>query len=139
MFAALFVFEAALLLWSGVIRRDLAFSPVSASWTRFGWLLTIYALAYPLINIVEHGSVTRIPTFGLPCPTTIFTAGLLLRASSLPRLLVIVPIAWSVIGGSAAFLLGVPTDYALPVAGASLAVLALRTPKVSAPRAVNLA
>jgi len=30
---------------------------------------------------VEHGSVLKIPTFGLPCPTTIFTAGLFLLAA----------------------------------------------------------
>jgi len=42
---------------------------------------------------------------------------------------VIVPIIWSAIGGSAAFLLGVSADYALPVAGAALAVFAWQKPK----------
>jgi Family of unknown function (DUF6064) len=75
---------------------------------------------------VEHGSVLKIPTFGLPCPTTIFTAGLLLLAAPHSRTLAIVPIVWSVVGGSAAFLLGVSADYALPVAGAALAMFELQ-------------
>jgi hypothetical protein len=89
----------------------------------------LYALLYPAITIAEHGSVVRVPTFALPCPTTIFTAGVLLLASPPWRPLAIVPIMWSVIGGSAAFLLGVRADYALPVAGASLALFALQKPK----------
>lgn len=32
---------------------------------------------------------------------------------------------WSLVGGSAAFLLGVPADYALPIAGVALAIWAL--------------
>jgi hypothetical protein len=34
----------------------------------------------------------------------------------------IVPVLWSAIGGSAAFVLGVHADYALPLAGLALAV-----------------
>jgi hypothetical protein len=106
-------------------------------WTRVGRLLTVYALAYPLINVIEHGSITRVPTFGLPCPTTIFSAGLLLRASSPPKRLLIVPIIWSAIGGSAAFLFEIHADYALPVAGAALAAFAWPRPKTSIASAVS--
>jgi hypothetical protein len=35
--------------------------------------------------------------------------------------LAIIPIIWSVVGGSAAFSLGVRADYALPIAGLVLA------------------
>jgi len=81
-----------------------------------------YALAYPAINAVQHGGFLRIPTFGVPCPTTILTVGLLMLTSPRWKSLGIVPIIWSVIGGSAACLLGVSADYALPIAGAALAV-----------------
>jgi Family of unknown function (DUF6064) len=80
--------------------------------------------------------VLNIPTFGLPCPTTIFTAGLLLLATRHSRVLAIVPIVWSVIGGSPAFLLGVSADYALPVTGAALAVFELQEWRTSAAKAV---
>jgi hypothetical protein len=99
-------------------------------------VLVAYALLYPVINAVEQVSVLRIPTFGLPCPTTIFTAGLLLLAAPHSRTLAIVPIVWSVIGGSAAFLLGVSADYALPVAGAALAVFELQKAQMSSVNAV---
>jgi hypothetical protein len=128
LFAALFLVQAALFAWAGLIKQDLSFRVSPTPWATLGWILIVYALLYPAINILEHGSITRIPTFGLPCPTTIFTAGLLLRASSPPRSLVIVPIVWSAIGGSAAFLLGVSADYALPVAGAALALFAWHPP-----------
>lgn len=126
LFAAIFLFQAALFFWSGVARRHLSFMPSRTAWTPIGWFLVAYALLYPAINAVEHGSVLKIPTFGLPCPTTIFTAGLLLLAAPHSKTLAIVPIVWSVIGGSAAFLFGVSADYALPVAGVALAAFELR-------------
>ena len=122
LFAAMFLLQAALILWFGVIRAQLSFESRRTAWTPIGFALVAYALLYPAINAVEHGSVLKIPTFGLPCPTTIFTAGLLLLTTSRSRTLAIVPIIWSAIGGSAAFLLGVSADYMLPVAGAVLAV-----------------
>ena len=88
-----------------------------------------YALAYPALNALQHGSIVRIPTFGLPCPTTILTGGLLLLASPRLRILAIVPMIWSAIGGSAAFLLGVSADYALPATGVALAVFELQRPR----------
>jgi hypothetical protein len=38
----------------------------------------------------------------------------------------IVPVIWSAVGGSAAFLLRVPADVALPIAGIALAIFLLR-------------
>jgi hypothetical protein len=46
----------------------------------------------------------------------------LMLAGPRSRLLSIVPVIWSLIGGSAAFFLGVPADYALPIAGIALAI-----------------
>jgi hypothetical protein len=126
LFAAIFLLQAALLFWSGVIREQLSFRSTPTPWTPIGWVLVAYALLYPAINAVEHGSLMRIPTFGVPCPTTIFTAGLLLLATPRKRVLAVVPIAWSAIGGSAAFLLGVSADYVLVVAGAALTVFELQ-------------
>ena len=126
LFATIFLLQAALFFWLGVIRGQLSFSSSRTPWTPMGWFLVAYALLYPAINAVQHGSVLLIPTFGLPCPTTIFTAGLLLLATPRTRALAIVPIVWSVIGGSAAPLLGVSADYALPLAGASLTVFELQ-------------
>jgi hypothetical protein len=131
LFAALFLLQAALFFWFGVIRGHLSFMSSRTAWTPIGWWLVAYALLYPAVNAVEHGSLLKIPTFGLPCPTAIFTVGLLLLAAPRSRSLAIVPIIWSAIGGSAAFLLGVSADYALPVAGAALAVFEFQKPQTS--------
>jgi hypothetical protein len=134
-FAVLFLLQAALFVWCGVVKGRLSFMPSPTAWTSIGWILVAYALLYPAINAVEHGSLLRIPTFGLPCPTTIFTAGLLMMAPR-SRTVAIVPIIWSAIGGSAAVLFGVTADYALPVAGAALAGFELQKARTSFAKAL---
>jgi hypothetical protein len=121
-FAAVFVLEAALIFRTAVIQQRLSFARWRGPWSQVAWLLVAYSLVYPAINAVEHQSVWRIPAFGVPCPTTIFTAGLLMLAAPATWRLSIIPMIWSVVGGSAAFLLGVRADYVLPIAGLALAV-----------------
>jgi hypothetical protein len=82
-----------------------------------GWLLVAYALAgYPAIAFLAGQRYPQVPTFGLPCPTTIFTLGVLLLLAAPPRRLFVVPLIWAAIGTSAALRLGVPEDYGLIVA-----------------------
>jgi Family of unknown function (DUF6064) len=126
LFAAIFLVQAGLFAWFGVMRDQLSFTSRRTAWAPIGWILVAYALAYPAINAVQHHSILRIPTFGLPCPTTILTGGLLLIASPRSRMLTIVPMIWSVIGGSAAILLGVTADLALSITGVALAVFELQ-------------
>jgi hypothetical protein len=137
LFAALFLVEAALLAWWGTIRGSLRFGGEPSAWTPVAWVLVAYALVYPAINAAQHGTFVRIPAFGVPCPTTIFTAGLLMLASPRMPALTIVPILWSAIGGSAAWLLGVHADYALPIAGAALAVSLLSPRRRARPRSTT--
>ncbi|HEY7611262.1 MAG TPA: DUF6064 family protein [Alphaproteobacteria bacterium] len=127
-FGALFIFEALLLLWTGVVRGKLAFRFRGdlASW--IGLALAVFAMAvYPLIGwLLGHGW-PRAPMFGVaPCPLTIFSMGLLLLAERrLPLHLLAIPVLWSLIGGTAAWFLGVTEDLALPVAGLGGLALAL--------------
>ena len=125
-FAALFLLQAALFFWLGVVRGALSFDRWRNAWAPVAWALVAYSLAYPVINAVDHLSLSRIPAFGVPCPTTIFTAGLLMLAAPRSWSLSIIPVIWSVIGGSAAFVLGVRADYALPVAGMALAIFSIQ-------------
>jgi hypothetical protein len=127
-FAALFLVEAVLFLWWSTIRGTLRFVPESSPWAPVAWVLIAYSLVYPAISAAQHGTFVRIPAFGVPCPTTILTAGLLMLATPGVWALSIAPIVWSVIGGSAASLLGVRADYALPIAGVAL-LLSLIFPK----------
>ncbi|HET7618417.1 MAG TPA: DUF6064 family protein [Gemmatimonadaceae bacterium] len=122
LFAALFLVEGTLFLWFGVARRRVSFASRGGTWAVLAWLLIAYSLLYPVINAAQYATWVRIPAFGVPCPTTIFTAGLLILARDAPARLSIVPIVWSVIGGSAASLLGVRADVVLPIAGLALAM-----------------
>ena len=126
LFAALFLGQAVLVFRVGVVQRRLSFAPWGSAWAPWAWGLIVYSLAYPAINALDHRSLLRIPTFGLPCPTTIFTAGVLMLATPRCWSLSVVPVIWAAIGGSATFLLGVSADVALPIAGMALAIFSVR-------------
>jgi uncharacterized membrane protein YhhN len=140
LFAALFVVEAALLMWAGFRRHIDYFS--STGWTRrIGNWLAVYALAYPFLAMAGGHPYPATPTFGVPCPTTIVTiAALLTAARGVPVWLTVIPALWALIGGSASFLLGVPTDYVLLASGFVLVVaVATRITQTPArPMAVRL-
>jgi len=58
------------------------------------------------------------PTFGLPCPTTIFTFGMLaFLRPPYPRYLFVLPLVWVLIASQAAFLFGMVEDLGLLPAG----------------------
>lgn len=134
-FAMLFLVQAALFVWVGIGQRRLSFVPTRNGWTLMAWLLVAYSLVYPAINAVQHLTVSRIPTFGVPCPTTIFTAGFLMFAVPRSWPLAIIPVIWSLVAGSAAVLLDVRADYALPIAGIALAIFSI--PRSSEARTVQ--
>ena len=128
-FAGIFFAQGALFLFAGVVQERMSFARWRNGWSFVAWGLISYSLIYPAINAVDHQSAWRIPTFGVPCPTTIFTAGVLMLGVPRSWRLSVIPMTWSVIGGSAAFLLDVPADYVLPVAGAALAIFTLQKPR----------
>jgi hypothetical protein len=72
-----------------------------------------------MIGILAGHAYGELPMFGItPCPVTIFTFGMfLLTTKPIPRWLLIISFVWSLIGGSAAFLLSVPQDWLLLVSG----------------------
>src|SRR5262245_56542265 len=125
LFAVLFVAEAALLAWYGLVPLRLEFAEEPSAWVLVGYGLVVYGLLYPMIAVVGAEAYPRVPTFGVPCPTTIVTAGVLtLLRGRVPARLAIIPIAWAAIAALAAFLFGVYADLMVAVAGL---VLALRT------------
>ena len=113
LFAALFVVQGLLFAacaWRGTLR----FGRHGAG-AALGWALALYALvAYPLLGLYAGHGYPRVPLFVVtPCPLVLFTFGMLLLAVRVPGWLLVVPVAWSLVGGSAAFLLGVPQDWPL--------------------------
>lgn len=119
-FGALFVAQGAVLAYVGVVRKqvrfDLNFGPAAIVGIGF---IAYAAVFYPLLGIWTGHAYPEMPVFGVtPCPVTIFTFGLFLFATPpVSRWLLAIPFIWSVIGGSAAFLLDIPQDWLLLVSG----------------------
>lgn len=125
LFAALFLGQAGLLAWYSRESDQLEFLDDGSSRVLLGYGLIAYALLYPLLAQAGGHAYPRVPTFGVPCPTTLVTVGFLtLLRGRVPARLAVIPIAWAAIAASAAFLFGVYADLMLVVAGI---VLALRT------------
>ena len=104
------------------------------AWAAVGWALVAYALlVYPMLGLATHGW-PQVPLFGItPCPVTLFTVGVLLLATHVPWWLWLLPMAWALVGGSAAFLLGIPQDWPLLFSILALAgLLRAREPVPSA-------
>lgn len=131
-FGALFVVQGLLFLWFGIHRRRLDFGAPDGPSAIVGGVAIVYAmLVYPIIGYLLGHGYPRAPLFGVaPCPTTIFTIGLLcLVGYPMPWSLWIIPLLWSLIGGTAAWLLGVPEDLGLWIAGLTAVVLMLKPHK----------
>lgn len=78
--------------------------------------------------------VLNAPTFGLPCPTAIFTLGLrLFSVKPVARWVFIVPLLRAAVGSSAAFQLGVIEDLGLPAAGIVTIAVMVFSPTVADP------
>ena len=125
-FGAMFVLQAALMAWQGIFRDRLQPSFGADARTAVALVAIAYAMvAYPLLGYAFGHVYPAAPVFGVaPCPTTIFTIGVLLLARpAAPAWLFAIPVAWSAIGGSAAFVLGVKEDLGLAAAGLAAVLL----------------
>jgi hypothetical protein len=87
-----------------------------------GRILVFYGLLYPVLGLAFGLRYPRLPLFGVPCPTTLVTAGWLMASTGVPRFVSIVPLLWAGIGSIAAVSLGVRADFALIAAGIGLAL-----------------
>lgn len=76
---------------------------------------------YPIVGLGTGHRWAETPQFGItPCPVTLFTFGLLLLTRvPVPRWLLVIPVVWSLLGGSAALMLGIPQDWLLLFSGLS--------------------
>lgn len=119
-----FLLEGLLLVWFGVVRHKLTFKASLNVFGIVGGALIAYAaLIYPVFSYMDGHIFPASPGFGLgtvPCPTTIFTLGILLWTSSrVPKLVLVVPTLWAIMGGiSAPLNYGIYEDLGLLVAGA---------------------
>ncbi len=127
LFAAFFVLQGILFFIAGVWKQQLKFRFRLNLSGIIGGAFLLYALfAYPALGYCLGHRYPAAPTFGLPCPTTIFTFGMLLWTDRrVPLHLLTIPLAWSFIGFWAAVSLGMIEDYGLLAAGLVGAVISV--------------
>lgn len=118
-FGALSIVGGLLFAWHGVLRRRIEFAFAMSLRAGLGVALLAFALlVYPVWATLAGHAYPELPTFGLPCPTSIFTIGLLALSSGPSlRAVLAIPILWSLVGSQAAFLLDVAPDFGLLAAG----------------------
>jgi len=119
LFGIFFIIQGLLFFYYGVMRNSISFTYRKDVWGITGSILIIYSIIiYPLIGYFLGHMYPKLPTFGLPCPTTIFTFGILLwSAKRVPLPVLIIPLLWSVIGFSAVVYFGMYEDIGLIVSG----------------------
>ncbi|MGE3272703.1 MAG: DUF6064 family protein [Chloroflexota bacterium] len=120
LFGGLFVVQGLVWLWVGVVQAHMSFRAEWDGCSVVGGLFILYAmLMYPVIGMLLGHGYPQAPIFGVaPCPTTIFTFGLLLwTRSPVPKFVLVIPLLWSLIGAMAAVTLGIQEDIGLLIAG----------------------
>ncbi|MCU0332977.1 MAG: DUF6064 family protein [Ignavibacteriaceae bacterium] len=118
-FGALFIIQGILFFIWGVFKGELSFDYRKTNYNNAGILIILYALIiYPVLGYNLGHAYPYSPTFGLPCPTTIFTFGILLFSNKkIPVYILIIPLLWSVVGFTAALTLTIYEDIGLLIAG----------------------
>jgi hypothetical protein len=109
LYGAFFVLEGVLFAWTGVVRGNVAFRFGA---DLFGWaglaLAIAAALAWESLRVAGLA----------PGPTAAFTLGLLLLTEGrTPLHLAVIPLLWTLVAGATAWVLAIPQDLALPLAG----------------------
>jgi len=119
LFGIVFLFQGILFFISGVIKSKISFRFRPDKYGITGIILIFFALIiYPALGYLFGHVYPSSPTFGLPCPATIFTFGfLLLIDKKIPVLIIIIPFVWSIIGFTAAFNFGIVEDTGLIISG----------------------
>lgn len=139
-FAIIFVLQGLIFNYYGAVKNKLNFD-FRRNWIGvIGLIFIIYALlVYPILGILFGHTYPDNPTFGLPCPTTIFTFGILLwTIKKVPIYFVIIPFLWSIIGLSAVINIRVYEDFGLIVAGViGLILLIVNNKKLSHQNAIQ--
>lgn len=130
-FGIVFVIQALLFLYYGVFLSKITYNFRPDIYGLTGAFFILFALLiYPLLGFLAGRSYSDSPTFGLPCPTTIFTLGLFLWTDKkLPLPILIIPFLWSIIGTMAALNFGIKEDFGVLISGIVLSSLILNRDK----------
>jgi hypothetical protein len=125
-FGSLFILQGILFIVLNLTGLKLQFAFRKDLYGLIGDLYILYAMiGYPLLGHALGHIYPQSPVFGVtPCPTTIFTFGLLLLTKGrMPYWLLIIPGLWALIGFSAAVQLTIYEDMGLVIAGVTGVIL----------------
>jgi len=131
-FAGLFILQGIFIVIA-TVKSKLEFE-WSINWASYlGYFFVLFGLIiYPLLSYSLESSLEQTITFGLPCPTTIITFGLLMLSKrKMNKYLVIIPSIWAVIGTGAAINFGVYPDYVMILAALVADVYLLKRKKTT--------
>jgi hypothetical protein len=119
LFGVLFIIQSVIFLVMGVFRESIGYQYKKDIYSVTGCVFLCYALIiYPVLGHFLGHIYPYSPTFGLPCPTVIFTFGILLFAGKrISYAVLIIPALWSFLGFSAAISFGISEDIGLLSAG----------------------
>jgi hypothetical protein len=119
------------------MKDQLSFTYRKDIYSFIGFIFLLYALIiYPILGHISGHQYPYSPTFGLPCPTTIYTFGFLMFIENKISIkILIIPFLWSLLGFSAAVQLSVYEDFGLLIAGIlASSLLIIRNKKISTSR-----
>jgi hypothetical protein len=133
-FATAFSIEALLLIWGGLIRKQLVFDPHLSTIHRLGLGLFVFALIIqPLLAPAVGRSWSQIEVFGIaPDPTAVATLGIVLTATRTHWHLLTIPILWCVLSGLTLVALKAPDAFVM--FGAACVAVGLAAWKSLSPR-----
>ena len=126
-FGILFIIQGCIFFSQGTSGDGLNFRFRKDLYGIKGAFLILFSLViYPILNYFLGHVFPYSPTFGLPCPLTIFTLGLLLWVQRKFNFwIMVIPFLWSMVGFSAAINLDMKEDVSLGIAGLITVILTL--------------
>lgn len=113
LFGALFLIQGILFFVYGTLRNKITFNQKNLPRTIVGSVIIVYAaVIYPLVGYLLGHGYPYSPLLGVaPCPTTIFTFGLLIfTKQDIPFNVLWIPVFWSLVGSNAAWAFGIWED-----------------------------
>jgi hypothetical protein len=119
LFGSLFILQGIIFFIYGIVSNKLIFRYNNSILNKTGIIFISYALIiYPLLGYFLGRHYPYSITIGLPCPTAIFTFGMLLFGEKkIPFAVLIIPLLWSIMGFTAALNFSVYEDFGLIVSG----------------------
>jgi hypothetical protein len=125
-FAAAFLAEAVLLLWTGVIRARVTFDSASSLTQRPGFYVIVFALVMPALGPLVGRSWVQSEVFGVaPDPTVVATLGVLLLARQRRRfVLALIPLLWCALSGAFQWAMRTPDAPVMPLIALAFVVAA---------------